>query len=285
MHRKKPHLPTPLGRLLYRNKLLHSLVFPCRIADGLRENRQDYISAHIPPALDGLRIVFASDIHYGCYFEKERALALAARLNACKPDILLFGGDYGDNGDTALRFWQEGVRPFETRYGAFAVLGNHDMIGSTDITRIRSQMRDMGVTLLENEFAEVLADGCPVSIYGTGDYYTRNSRLEPLADRSDKGGFSILLSHTPDVLPDWFNGHDKAHFQLALCGHTHGGQVAVAGKALRSSSLYGNRYNAGWKREKDADILISMGVGTSFLPVRLGTRAEYHVITLRIGKD
>ena len=70
-------------------------------------------------------------------------------------------------------------------------------------------------------------------------------------------------------------------FQLALCGHTHGGQVVLFNRALKSPSDYGEKYRTGWKKENGVDIMISNGVGTSFLPVRLGARPQIHLITLK----
>ena len=74
---------------------------------------------------------------------------------------------------------------------------------------------------------------------------------------------------------------DGPFYQLALCGHTHGGQVALLGHSLHSSSDLGDRYRSGWYREAGAEIMVSNGVGTPVLPVRLGAPPQYHLITLR----
>ncbi|HUM61301.1 MAG TPA: metallophosphoesterase, partial [Clostridia bacterium] len=66
-----------------------------------------------------------------------------------------------------------------------------------------------------------------------------------------------------------------------ICGHTHGGQIVFFGRSLHSSSEYGDRYRSGWYREQGADILVSEGVGTSILPMRVGTRSQIHRLILR----
>jgi predicted MPP superfamily phosphohydrolase len=68
---------------------------------------------------------------------------------------------------------------------------------------------------------------------------------------------------------------------LALAGHTHGGQVTVFGRYFWVSSEYGYRYLKGWKKEEGVPIFISNGLGSSVAPLRLGSPAHFEVITFR----
>ena len=67
----------------------------------------------------------------------------------------------------------------------------------------------------------------------------------------------------------------------ALAGHTHGGQVRVFGVAPALNSHYGNRFITGLAyNTAKIPLIITNGIGTSKLPIRVGAPAEIIVITL-----
>ena len=108
-------------------------------------------------------------------------------------------------------------------------------------------------------------------------------------ERDEKGrlrgaDYVIYAPHAPDALEDAYNVQRDPFFDLALCGHTHGGQVTLLGfapyTASRRGLRYGNHYRSGEIEEHGVTVLVSNGVGTTWLPLRLGARAQYHLITL-----
>lgn len=74
-----------------------------------------------------------------------------------------------------------------------------------------------------------------------------------------------------------------ASVDLVLSGHTHGGQVQLAGWAPVTPRGSG-RYLEGWYGDHAEDgvppMYVSRGVGTSGIPVRLGSRPELAVFEL-----
>ena len=87
----------------------------------------------------------------------------------------------------------------------------------------------------------------------------------------------ILLVHTPDYIEDV----SVANTDLALAGHTHGGQVRVFGVAPVLNSHYGNRFLTGLAyNTAKIPLIITNGIGTSQLPIRIGAPAEVVMITL-----
>ena len=120
-----------------------------------------------------------------------------------------------------------------------------------------------------------------MAVAGVDDFYNGYPDLEKTAAACREADFSIFLSHSPDILPETYALPGGPFYQLALCGHTHGGQVRLFGHALKSSSDYGDRFLSGWYRENEVDILVSNGVGTSMLPVRFEARPQIHLITLK----
>ena len=72
----------------------------------------------------------------------------------------------------------------------------------------------------------------------------------------------------------------QAGFDLQLSGHTHGGQVRLLGFSPMVPSRFGNRYALGHVREEGRELIVSGGLGTSILPVRLGVPPEITVVEL-----
>jgi hypothetical protein len=77
----------------------------------------------------------------------------------------------------------------------------------------------------------------------------------------------VVLMHAPSSLIDVAD-HP---FNVALCGHTHGGQIALPdGRPLWvASGPLSRRYNAGrYSLRRDTTLLVSRGVGCGTLPIR-----------------
>jgi predicted MPP superfamily phosphohydrolase len=87
--------------------------------------------------------------------------------------------------------------------------------------------------------------------------------------------------HSPEgLLP--MRGH---RFELAFCGHTHGGQVALPGG--RPIMMPGGPLNRAYAHGshqlpayEGATLIVSRGIGCSGLPVRLFAPPEVHVCTV-----
>ena len=277
---RKPHRPSRLGLALARIPPVRWL-YPLYAARQLRLVEQTLAFSALPDGLDGLRIAYASDIHYGAYMDEARIRDLAERLNALNADILLLGGDYGEYSDQALEYWRK-TPSFHARLAVFGVLGNHDRIAA-GARVLGAAMARKGVTPLVNSACMITRNHARLCATDDWDHgrpdFVRVARLAQGAD------FTIFAPHSPDALQEAYAAADPPFFQLALCGHTHGGQVAVLGiapiPASRLGWRYGNKYRTGILREKGVTVLISNGVGTSWLPIRLGAPAQFHLITLK----
>lgn len=233
----------------------------------------------LPPAFDGLRVAYASDIHFGPYLDLAQAQELVKRLHALQADLILLGGDYGARQNDSLAFF-EAMPPFSAAQGVFAVLGNHDYSESGESTSpLLQMMSQKGVAPLVNQTVVIKKNNQTLCIAGPDDIRCGQPDLDALQAQTQGADFVLFLPHSPDLIPDAFA--KGFHFDLALCGHTHGGQITLFGRSLHSSSIYKDRFRAGWYRENNADIFVSSGVGVSILPMRLGTRPEIHLFTLR----
>lgn len=273
-----------IGRLAALVPAGCALFYPWYLAAQLDTVSETYLNARWPAALDGLKIVFLSDIHYGSLFKEDRVRKLADRVNALEPDLILLGGDYGEDSDGAVEFFR--LRPgFRAKYGVLAALGNHDRtLPESNLQAVQAVMRENGVIPLVNDVWTLNRDGQTVAFASVDDCFNGFPDLEKVAALCSGADFTLFFPHNPDILPSVYALPGGPFYQLALCGHTHGGQVALFGHSLHASSDYGDRYRSGWYHENGTDILVSNGVGTSWLPVRLGARPQIHLLVMKHGE-
>lgn len=266
-----------LGRLMAKIPSDQKWLYPFYLAGTLTRRDEHFVFPSLPEAFDGMTVAFVSDIHFGPFLGQKRAEDLARRVNAMKADLVLLGGDFGEDaaaGAELFQYFHLEAPPL----GIFASIGNHDLKGSPDdVAALKDRLKKSGVTVLQNGFCDLERGGGVIRLAATDD--SRLGAPDPDILFSFPSPFTLFFPHSPDILPEVLSRGQKA-FDLCLCGHTHGGQVSVFGHALLSSSVWGDRYLSGRKKENGHEIFISNGVGTSLFPVRLGAPPQYHLITL-----
>jgi predicted MPP superfamily phosphohydrolase len=210
--------------------------------------------------LAGLRVAFASDLHLGPTTARATLDCAFALLEAARPDVLLLGGDY-----VFLDATEAKARELERRVAAvpakakIAVLGNHDLWARHD--RIERALERAGVTVLVNGCVP-LEGG--VAIVGLDDPWTGRRDADRAFGARGDARRTIALCHSPDALP-WIAGRGV---DLYLCGHTHGGQIALPSGPILVPGREGRRYPSGTFRVHGADVIVSRGVGSTELPIR-----------------
>lgn len=234
------------------------------------------LSAVRPSGSPPLRVAFASDFHAGAT-TAERVLASACeQLEALEPDVVLLGGDFVSVRADDIHALAPLLMQVHAPFGKFGVFGNHDLRANRPV--IAEAMAKAGVRMLVNEVVQLAAPHSDVSIIGFDDPIRGTPRGE-LLDSVD--GVRLLLMHAPDGL---LAAGDR-HFDLAVAGHTHGGQIVMPGGTipyLPHGSL-SREYPVG-RYELDPDgartLIVSRGVGCSTVPVRMGCAAEVHLIEI-----
>ena len=241
----------------------------------------------LPSGVGQLRIVYATDIHKGGLYGDGRVSDLISHINACSADIVLLGGDYASDSAGAIAFFQSLPR-IHARYGVYAVLGNHDRtIPENNLTTLRAAMQAAGVTPLVNAVSRVRIGVSDIYIAGVDDVDNGYPDVQGVASQVAAGDYVIFLCHSPAVIPEALRAKDKngsqGWFDLGLFGHTHGGQVALIGPLLKDDNVP-DEYTQGWFTQNRIDMLVSRGVGTSGLPVRLLCTPQIHLITVNAAK-
>jgi len=221
------------------------------------------------------RIILMSDLHIsGPDGPPERLERIVETINGLHPDIVMLAGDFsgGEKLVTHSYTLPQALRPLlalKPNIGTVAVLGNHDHWGEPHA--VRDALTRVGVTVLENN-AEPLGG---MAIGGVDDDYTRHSNVAAAAVAMRAlPGPRILLSHSPDVF-----AVSPPDIGLVLAGHTHCGQIALPLIGpLQTASRYGRRFACGIIRERGRSLIVSAGVGTSMLPIRLLAPPDIWVI-------
>ena len=287
LKRKEAHTPHRPGKLgLWLNSLPANWkwVFPVHWSRQLYLVENGVTSAKLPRALHGLKIAYASDVHFGALLDEKRVIDLAERLNALEADIILLGGDYGEDAAHTLEFFRL-LPPLKAKMAVCGVIGNHDRAEAT-AEELIAAMEACGITPLVNSTISLEIDGKKLCICATDDLYHGDPAFAEVQEQVQGADYVIFAPHAPDALQAAREEGVSGFYDLALCGHTHGGQVSIFGFAPYTSSLYGMRYGNLYlsgeiEEEDDVRIIISNGVGTTWMPVRMGAPPQYHLITLR----
>jgi predicted MPP superfamily phosphohydrolase len=233
------------------------------------------------PARPPLRIAFASDLHLGPTTPPGVLDNAFTLLRAARPDVLALGGDYVFLGAT-----HDKVRELNNRVTAVdapikvAVLGNHDFWARP--ARLEVALSGAGTIVLVNEAMRLPPPHDDVALIGLDDPYTSEDRAageaaldKALAEVAD-AAVKIAICHSPDGL--WWLRGKGVHF--LMCGHTHGGHLALpGGKPLIMSSPMGRLYPWGFHDVDGLQLFVSRGVGGSLVPVRTFAPPDVAILT------
>jgi hypothetical protein len=230
-----------------------------------------------PSGEPGLRLLLLSDVHVGGPdMPPERVARIVGQINRLAPDVVLIAGDLVTDKHLATRYYshEEAVAPLaglRPRLGTVAVLGNHDHW--RDAAAARRALARAGIRLLDNQAVQI----GPVAVGGLDDDFTDRADLPAtLAALRALEGPRLLLSHSPDPFAD-----PAPDVFLMLAGHTHCGQIAppLVGP-LSTMSEYGRRYACGVVREGGRTLVVTAGLGTSGIPLRLGAVPDMWLVEI-----
>ncbi|MEM6554037.1 MAG: metallophosphoesterase [Planctomycetota bacterium] len=254
----------------------------------------------LPPALEGLRIAHLSDPHLPvAQGTVDRAVRQLARVRI---DLLALTGDYMDRranrprAVAAARALIDNLAAtFRPRHGIVGVFGNHDhpdLIDSLLHAHPAGSDADPspGVRWLHNTALEPPAQ--PFRLAGLSDHgrvpadaVRLGLALQPrdpvqTPATPDERPFTIALTHRPlNIVQAAALGVD-----LALAGHSHGGQVRTPwGACFHNSSDLPLHTTAGLMRHRDTLMAVSRGLGRTAWTPRLFCPPHLPIYTLRRG--
>jgi predicted MPP superfamily phosphohydrolase len=164
-----------------------------------------------------------------------------------------------------------------------AVLGNHDQWdGKQTELRLVGGLESVGIRVMRNRSKKLVRGHSSLHVAGTDDYWFDFDLDEALANIPPTE-FKLLLCHNPDVRRHIKTG---TKIDLTLCGHTHGGQVALPFISHHFIPIKDPlRYLAGLVKEPYGYTYVNRGIGTLVFPFRIGAPPEITCITLHKLRD
>jgi len=245
----------------------------------------------LPPAFDNFRIVQISDLHASFWVGKNTLAQVVKEVNEIEKDLLVITGDIitGSVND----FWKRWM-PFTGKDyipvvadvlgrlntgKKLAVLGNHDQWdGKETEQRLVKNLAGIDIQVLRNRSEKLTRSGESIFIAGTDDCWFSYNFKKAMKHVPEKN-FKIMLSHNPDVRTDI---EKSADVDLTLCGHTHGGQVAIPLVSHHFIPINEpDRYISGLVKETYGYTYVNRGIGTLVFPFRLAAPPDITVFTLK----
>lgn len=242
----------------------------------------------LPQGLEGLRLVFFSDLHVGTYSRQSDITRAADLINRLKPDIVVGGGDYVFGSQDRFARAAAWLRLLQPHLALIGVLGNHDYWhGSREAEKACAEG---GLQLLNNErlfineYREVVSS-LPqrgLCLAGVGDLWSSSVDISQALEGVREDMPRLLFSHNPDVIFERYGGKERLDFILS--GHTHGGQVLLPwGTPLGISTKYPRELIAGWYKTKNCQVYTNVGLGETVVPFRCGVKPEITLFILSSG--
>ncbi len=242
-----------------------------------------------------LTLLLLADMHNHEYGPGNEELLEA--IEALKPDVILSAGDMliAHSEHSFMPALELFRRLREKKLPVFYGNGNHECrmriypeVYGDMYQRYAQGLRDCGVVLLENQSISFEKKGLKMQIYGfelDKRYYQKFHQdqfcikeLTETLGTPEPECYNILLAHNPVYFDDYATwGAD-----LTVSGHLHGGIVRIPGigGVISPQARLFPRYDAGHFKKDGKDLVVSRGLGTHTVNIRIFNPAELSVIHL-----
>ncbi len=270
----------PLRRCFFRA----TLAAPAAAAGyGILLGRRDFrvreqriVIPNLPAALDGLRCVQLTDIHYGPFLSAAELRRVVGLANELPRDFCFLTGDFISRTPEHLEECLRLLSALRTDAPVLGCMGNHESYAACE-TPLEHAAARLGWRFLRDAKQSFRFADAQLVIAGVDYQWKKHEYLRGAEQLREEGAFNLLLAHNPDVFPR----AASLGFDLTIAGHTHGGQVDVELldqhlNVVRVFTPYTNGlYDLAGKK-----CFVSAGVGTIGVPLRIGAPPEVASLTL-----
>ncbi len=227
------------------------------------------VSTENPAQSKTLKIVMASDLHFGNNIQKKHAQRYVKLINEQNPDIVLFVGDISDR--NIEPFFQQHIddtlRQIRSKYGVYGVPGNHEYYA--DNRNLNYEYYEKaGIRMLFDE--AVLIDSSFYVVGRDDKTNRRRKKLSEIVQNLDKNYPMILLDHQPYLLEE----AEQNGVAMQFSGHTHNGQFFPGNLIVKA--IFELSY--GYKKKGHTHYYVSSGLGIWGPLYRIGTQSELVVV-------
>jgi len=244
-------------------------------------NDLQHVSYDVPVSdmhAEETKLVMISDLHLGAVSSEKRLAKIVQEINVLRPDLICIAGDFFDNDFHAIHSPEKAaqtLKELQAKYGVYVCPGNHDS-GQTVPDMLRF-WEDCGIRLLADDYIVIddrliLAGRLDPSPIGGFDG-RRRAPLETVLSDAPKGLPVIVMDHNPISAASYGSGDS-----LVLSGHTHKGQIFPG--SLITRRMYDVDHGRWQKDSNSPYVIVTSGVGTWGMPMRVGTDSEIVSITL-----
>ena len=231
-----------------------------------------------PSKFKSLKLAVASDIHLGTIVSRLMLEKIVRLINSLEADIVLLPGDVVDEdiGPVIKQNLGETLRQIKSKYGVYAITGNHEYIGGVEPAC--KYLEEHGIKMLRDSYVLIEDE---IYIAGREDRSIKQfsgklrKPLEGILTGIDKSKPLILMDHQPIKLIE----AEKNGVDLQLSGHTHHGQLWPFN--FITKKVY--ELSRGYKTKGGTQYYVSCGVGTWGPPIRTGNKPEIINIELKLG--
>lgn len=239
------------------------------------------------------RFILLADLHDKDYGDNNRKLIEA--IVAEHPDAIIAAGDIlnglaGHRNDHAFEL----IKSLAGRYPIYYGLGNHEY-------RLKiypeqygpmwddyaSRLDGIGIHVMDNERAVIGAAGIDIAavtvdrrFYKRFESATMNADImNEYVGKADTGAFQLLIAHNPE----YFRTYAEWGADLTVSGHVHGGimRLPFIGGIISPRLFSFPRYSGGEYEYRGHKLIVSCGLGTHSIHVRVFNPAELSVIDVK----
>ncbi|MFA9463685.1 MAG: metallophosphoesterase [Velocimicrobium sp.] len=251
---------------------------------------------NLPVSFDGCRIGFLSDLHNNEIGRNNTYLLQTIKKRQfdyffCVGDMII-GTDYGSfQYEKTLEF----IQKLSEIAPVYYALGNHeermrqkDLADGTKILyQYKKELLHRNVIVLDGTSIELFKKGQAITLKGLSlgmEFYKKWWKRTPLSKSNieqqirQKNGFTIMLAHNPV----YFKTYDAYGAELVLSGHVHGGIMILPklGGIISPELMPFPKYDFGYFEGSNSKMILSRGLGTHTIPIRIHNRPEFIDITL-----
>lgn len=247
---------------------------------------------NVPESFKGFKIIHVSDTHNAQFGKNNKRLLKAIKDE--NPNIICITGDILDSYKPRIQIAINLLEGLSKIAPVYFVTGNHEYRLNKELEIINDKMDEFGIKKLYNKSEKIYLNDEYIDILGitdpTAENKTKdknldimilNSKLEKLINEEEKKVFKMLLTHRPEFIENYA----KWELDLVLAGHAHGGQVRIPkiGGILAPEQGFFPKYTEGNILKGRTNMVVSRGLGNSFIPFRVNNNPELVIITLDRG--
>lgn len=273
-----------------RTGLLYNGAMPFLTHNELTVTQRIIKLKRLPQALDGLKVVQISDLHFYEYSDPVYYQRVTDAVNAAAADLILLTGDVVHYGAEHIPAAKAFLDTLNANCAKFAILGNHDYNDSQWSGLITKMLPETGFQLLKNQSCQVQKNGASLWIAGLDDLWYGApdipKMLEQIPSHQDT---TIVMAHNPLLFdPIALSEHGKV--DLVIAGHTHAGHVYIPFLGPIYRKIFRMKYRYGLFEKNGCQLHVTSGVGSAafylkkrkigFPRFRFNTRPEIAVLTL-----